>query len=126
MGFSGRLGNALWVCLCLMAFAVGLWTWPAGAEVYRTLPSTPDIAVTGTATATYPVQGGPASWVFIQNDCSDDLYFDLSPKVVADANSYPLRLAQDQQFSGAFHLGAVGVSPASGNSACTFTVQFGR
>ena len=118
-------GNALWVALCVLALFFALVA-SASADVLRTVPSTPDLAVTGTATSSYPVQGGAANWVFIQNDCSDDLYFDLSPKVVADANSYPLRLPQDGQFSGSFHIGAVGVSPAAGNSACTFTVQFGR
>lgn len=114
----------------VLAFGIAtpLAVWAMTAEGFQTVPSTPDIAVTGTGTTHVAVPGGPANYVFVKNDCATALYFDLNPPAVGQSgdNSYPLRLGQNQSFSAEIGVHTLGVSPAAGASACTFTVQFGR
>lgn len=126
-GFSGRKGNAIWLGLCSLGLASALWAWPAKSEqvIYQTVPSTPDIPVTAGATSVWNVPGGRASFVWIKNDCTGDLYFDLNPKANGDV-SHPIRLKTGEEFRGSFNIGAVGVTPGTFTGACTFTVQFGR
>lgn len=114
----------------VLAFGIAtpLAVWAMSAEGFQTVPSTPDIAVTGTGTTHVAVPGGPANYVYVKNDCASTLYFDLNPPAggLGDANSYPLRLAQNQSFSADIGVHTLGVSAGAGASSCTFTVQFGR
>lgn len=106
------------VLICLLA---------GPAMAFQTIGSTRDISVTASATADFPVPGGRANWIWIKNDCSDDLYFDLhGTDRVADAFEYPLRLKQAEAIELEMRVAAIGVSPAAGAGACTFTVIFGR
>ena len=116
----------VWIGAYLVAAPLAVWAMTA--EGFQTVPSTPDIAVTGSATTHVGVPGGPANYVFVKNDCASTLYFDLNPPAggLGDGNSYPLRLGQNQSFSAEIGVHTLGVSPAAGASACTFTVQFGR
>ena len=92
--------------------------------VMQAVPSTPDIAVTASATADFPIQGGRVTWLYLKNDCSDVLYFDL--RGARDANPYPLRLGSAEMFTAEIGVYSVGVSPSAGAGACTFTVIFAR
>ena len=98
------------------------------AQTLQTVPSTPDIAVTATATmeVTFNHIQGPARFVAIKNDCSDTLYFDLRRAPDGNTNNYPLRLGSGESFNIHMNIYTVGASPAAGNSACTFTLILGE
>lgn len=84
-------------------------------------PSTPDISVSATASADIVPGTGPWDWVYLKNDCSTDLYFNLNPRSKS-ATDYPLRLKAGEVFSGFFRLFTLGVSN-DGAAGCTFTLQ---
>ena len=124
-----RLATAvMWIA----AISVAAWFWFGTAratDFLQVIPSTNDLTVTASATARFPIPGKRANWVWIRNDCATDLYFDLNPKVADSsglATEYPIRLAQDQIFSGYLQVASIGVSPASGTVSCTFSLQAGR
>ncbi len=97
-------------------------------ELYQSVPVTPDIAVSAGATLDVALPGVYANWVYIKNDCVGDLYFDLTGASVAGGSKhYPLRLLQNQSFTGSFQVYSIGVSPGNGSaSGCTFTLVPGR
>jgi len=119
--------------LLLGAALAALSVGSAGAqqtfnELYTSIPTTPDIAVTASATTEVFVPGGVATWVAVKNDCSRTLYFDLrgAPNTVT-GRAYGLRLGSLESYSGPFRVHSIGVSPASGDTtACTFTLQLGQ
>lgn len=97
-------------------------------RTYYPVPSTPDISVTASATAVFRwdrVPGTTVDYVYIKNDCSATLWFDLRGGTDAAARRYPIRLGQNQTFEGPFVVHAIGVSPANSGTACTFTLQGG-
>jgi len=107
--------------------AVVLLAFPAGAQVLSPLPSTPDLTISGDSTSVVAVPYGRADWVFIQNNCSDDIAFDLNPRADGSvgATSYPLRLPQDGQFQARVRIHSLGAS-ATVSTACSYTVLFAR
>lgn len=126
-GFSGRRGNVLWLSLCALGLLAAVYSWPANAQVLSPLPSTPDLTISGDSTSVVAVPFGRADWVFIQNNCSNDIAFDLNPRADGDvsATSYPLRLPQDGQFQARIRIHSLGAS-AIASTACTYTVLFAR
>lgn len=96
-------------------------------ELYIPVPSTPDISISNTATTDVSFDFPSVGWIYVRNDCSNDLYFDLmGAPTVSSTTSYPLRLKQNQSFSGPFKVYSLGVSPSSSASSCSFTLQLGR
>lgn len=83
--------------------------------------SSADLAVTATATAMYRIPGGAVRWIFIKNDCAKPLYFNFG-----NLDVYPIKLLQNQSFSGNFRVNSIGVSPDNTGTACTFTAVGGR
>lgn len=92
------------------------------ALVYRTINVTPDMSVSSNSSADFvlPIPGG-ADYIAIKNDCTNTLYFNLSP-TTKDATDYGLRLDAAQSFSGPFKVYTVSASNSS-SAACTFTMQ---
>ena len=113
-----------WLWAAVAAFFV---SGPALAEdtIWQTIPSTPDLAVTQSATATFTLER-PARWVYLKNDCATALYFDLSDKGLDQTGQrrHALRLGQNQDFFAAFSFRSFEVSPGSGTASagCTFTL----
>jgi ABC-type Fe3+-hydroxamate transport system substrate-binding protein len=89
------------------------------------LPSTPNIAIGNTATLAVVVPQGPARYVFVRNDCTQDLIFDLRGARDAAANLFPLRLKTNQEFATNMQVMVVAASAGNAASSCTFTLQFG-
>lgn len=98
--------------------------------LYQSVPVTPDLAVTASATADYAFSGGPIRWISIVNDCASALYFDLRGGKYTGTKpttSFALRLSPGMAYTMPVQMYSLGVSPASGNaSTCTFTVQAGK
>lgn len=93
-----------------------------GAEYLMNMAlSSADLAVTATATANFRIPGGTVRWIFIKNDCAKPLYFNLG-----NLDLYPIKLLQNQSFSGNFRVNSIGVSPDNTGTACTFTAVGGR
>jgi hypothetical protein len=123
--------------LLLLVVTVIFLAATAKSETYFPVPATPDLAVSGSATADFEfdkASGAFVHWIYIQNDCVEDLYFDLGGTKIPSAapgRDYPLLLSgrtatQDSQtFEGPFRLYSLGVSNA-GATACTFTIQAGE
>lgn len=114
------------VPVVLALLAIALSPIPAKAQgaseyVMQMMRSTPDLAVTATATANFTLPGGAIRWIFLKNDCAKPLYFDLD-----GLDRYPLKLLQNQSFSGNFRVNSVRVSPDNTGTACTFTAIGGR
>tara|TARA_Y100000310_G_scaffold309110_1_gene352892 strand:+ start:871 stop:1266 length:396 start_codon:yes stop_codon:yes gene_type:complete len=108
------------------------------AETYLPMPSTPDISITGSATAEYifDLTAGPADWVGIKNDCKFPIWFTLTPGRYPDSRQFNIRLdglvdsaenvsRAGQSFSGAFRTYSIGASGDGANN-CTFTLQLGK
>lgn len=118
--------------LALLALLVGVKTPLAQAynPLYQSVPVTPDLAVTASATAGYAFSGGPIRWISIKNDCASTIYFDLRGNYVGTkpTASYGMRLNSGETFTMPVQLYTLGVSPASGSppAACTFSVQAGK
>lgn len=83
--------------------------------------STPNLAVTASATAEYEFPGGPLRYIYLKNDCGKTLWFDLG-----GLDRYALRLASAQTFEGYFRVNSIKVSPDNTGTACTFTAIGGR
>lgn len=134
------IGTAILFVLGLIA----LLAFPSygRAETYYSMPSTPDISITGTATTEYlfDITGGgsygPADWVGIKNDCNHPIWFSLQPGKSTDAQQFNLKLEgtqsttmdvsrAGQSFSGPFRTYSIAASGDGANN-CTFTLQLGR
>jgi hypothetical protein len=112
----------------LLALAFLFIAGPALAQTATPLfpmASTPNIALSGSASVSVTVPAGPARFVYIKNDCSTDLFFDLRGRRDASANIFPLRLKTNQEFSANMQVFTVAASNPNG-TACTFTLQFGQ
>ncbi|MEK9751622.1 MAG: hypothetical protein VW338_00200 [Rhodospirillaceae bacterium] len=83
--------------------------------------TTPDLAVTASASAAYAIPGGTVRWIYLKNDCAKPLWFDLEGR-----DLYPLKLLQNQAFEGYFRVNSIKVSPDNTGTACTFTAVGGR
>ena len=110
----------------ILAFLLAFLPFAAfGQVLYIPVPSTPDLSVSGTATAEYTVRtkGRNASvrWFSLKNDCSTTLYFAISPNA-RGATDYPLRLGPGEAFTMEGRLHSIGASN-DGSSTCTFTFQ---
>ena len=99
---------------------------------FAPVASTPDIDVG--ASATIDVQlPTTAHWIYLQNNCVEDLYFRFTNRNVVGSETalglgdgYPLRLSStDIAFSAPVIATTVGASN-SGDTACTFTLVMGR
>lgn len=122
--FRNALTLSFWVSVFLVFFAYAASLPALGAEVFHVMPSTPDISVTDNATKSVNLGRG-VRWIYLKNDCAQDMYFDLRGRSQAGGygdGSYPLRLAQDQEFSANISTTTLGVSPGILSSSCTFTV----
>jgi hypothetical protein len=87
--------------------------------------STPNISISGSSSTNVTWDGGPVDYIYIKNDCSSTLYFDL--RLPSQTGSFPLRLAQNQSFEAPFKVKQLGVSTSAGNgTTCTFTLMIGR
>ncbi len=60
------------------------------AHAGQAFSTTPDISISGSATSEVSF-GRKSSWLYVRNDCADDLYFDFKTGLNP---SYPLRLGQ--------------------------------
>lgn len=93
--------------------------------VWRTIPATPDLTVTQSATTDFTVEQ-KANWLYLKNDCATALYFDLSDQGLdrTAQRRHALRLGQNQDFQAAITFRTIEVSPGSGTAAagCTFTL----
>lgn len=91
------------------------------------LSATPDIAVTGSATADIAL-ATPINYIYLKNDCSTALYFDLAGRHhggqgIGTPEHYNLRLGANEEFYGAVRsLVTLAASPASAGGSCTFTL----
>ncbi len=124
-----------WLVYAVLTLGIFLGFSGAAQSQYFTMPVTPDLTVGAGATADYAFGNRSRrylDWIWIRNDCDDDLYFSLDP-LGRTGTEYNLRLngrisgnaSQTQQvFSGAFRVYTLGVSNNSG-ATCTFTVQGG-
>jgi len=110
-----------------LAFAALLLAVPAQAQSLKMQPSTPDMSVTGTATAHFNIIGHlgvAAQWFAIKNDCTQPLYFDLRDQRDGAAVQRGLKLKAGESFSMRAQLNALVASPDSdGGAACTFTLM---
>ena len=96
---------------------------------WTSVPMTPDLSVTASATADFPIPNAPLRWITIKNDCSSPLYFDLRGGrfVGKPATSFGMKLNAGESFTMATQVYSLGASPANANSAtCTFTMQGGK
>ena len=97
-----------------------LWAPFSFAQTLIVQSSTPDISISASTSADFPLPGRPWHWIALKNDCATTLYFDLRTQS-ADAD-FDLRLESNESFSGPFLVYSVAVSN-DGSSACTFTLQ---
>ena len=126
----------------LLAALLSYEPWGAkAADSYIMVPTTPDLSVSGLATASFVIDqiSGVVSWVHIRNDCDTTLYFDLNAAVqftksAATTQIYPIRLAgttsggtsrDTQWFEGPFRMKTLGVSNDT-NNTCTFSLIVGH
>ncbi len=125
MIYLKRIGICSIWTLALMG---AVWAFPAFA--FAPLSSTQDISVTDSGSTTIAIPGRQAGYIFLQNDCSGDVLFDLRGERDATTTSqrWPLRLATDQQFSAEMTLFGAVSATLSGETAgpCTITVIFGN
>ena len=116
-------GMAVSVLLALLVFACG--GGPAYAQnavsPLNTAKTTPNLAVTASATAEYDIPGGPVRFIYLKNDCNKALWFSLSGLEI-----YSLKLATAETFQGYFRVNTIKVSPDNTGTACTFTAIGGR
>ena len=117
--------------------------WSAkAADSYIMVPTTPDLSISGFATADFVIDSisGSVSWVHIRNDCATSLHFDLTgavqgTKSVRATQIYPIRLAgrspfgtatttDTQWFEGPFRMKTLSVSNDT-NNTCTFSLIVG-
>lgn len=105
----------------LMTVLVAVFSFSAHAQ--QAMPSTPDISISGSATADVAFQG-KASYVYVKNDCASDVYFNFGGK--NHGSSHPLRLKQGEVFEGAVVARGMGVSSSTSATACTFTLMLFR
>jgi len=113
----------LMLLLCLVS-------WPAQAQLQR-YPATPDIVIGADASATYVFPGSRngvlnglnqrIDWIWIQNDCANDLAFALDPPNQTDI--FPIRLPQDAWFWAPVTIHSIGASNVGAGTACTFSIQ---
>lgn len=130
-----------------LTFAIvlaALLGWPPGAHAadsYIMVPTTPDLSVSGLATADFIIDSirGRVDWVHIRNDCNTALHFDLTGAVQATKSErttqvYPIRLeglgtgaaTRDTQFfQGPFRMKTLSVSNDT-NNTCAFTLIVGH
>ena len=115
----------------VLIFWILLWTTPSWGQSLITIPGTPDISISTTATAHFQVfpagsRAGPVRWFMLQNDCAEDLQFAFNVGTGSVAGQYVLRLPQDAQFSTFMRLRTFAVSNDSESVSCTFTFIGGR
>jgi len=99
---------------------------PVRAQSFIPVPSTPDLAVTATATADFAwtgVSGGKVDWIYLKNDCAKPIWFGFRGERDGLARQYPLKLLQNQTFSGPLAVYSVGASPDNTGTACTFSMM---
>ena len=99
----------------------GLLAFPAAAQTLYMMPSTPDISVSGNATAEFSfTQRRPVDWIWIKTHCAinQSLYFGL----LRPRTSFPIRLTASQEFKAPIRVVSVGASNPTG-TACTFSIQ---
>ncbi len=112
--------------LLLAAVFGAAFSFAAASETYIPVPSTNDISIGAGASGdfVFPAVSGGVQWIFIKNDCSTDLYFDLrGGKAIGNA-SFSLRLKSTEFFEAPMQIYTVTASN-DGAAACTFTMQGG-
>ncbi|KKL84519.1 hypothetical protein LCGC14_1963850 [marine sediment metagenome] len=104
-----------------------VWISSGRAQTYLPLPSTPDISITGTATAEYifDLVFGRADHIAIKNDCQFPIWFALRPGRNPDAIQFNLLLNSGEAWSGPFRSFSIAASGDGANN-CTFTLQLGK
>lgn len=110
------VANLAVLLICLLPLS-------AFADIMLSVPSTPDIAISGNTTAAITFPKAPLkgiNWLWIKNDCAQPLYFDLTPTTGATGD-YDLRLNQTETFTAQVGIRTLGVQNKSG-VACTFTL----
>ena len=107
--------------ILLLAAFIAAFSLPAQAQMIQ-LPTTPDLAVTASATADFSLKPRQfTDWIYIKNDCAKDLWFDFRGAREGVGRDYPLKLSQNQTFQAFIKLNSLGVSPDNTGTACTFT-----
>lgn len=115
-------GVTVSILLALAVFSCGGPSFAQNAvSPLSVAKSTPNLAVTATATAEYKFTDGALRYIYLKNDCTKTLWFDLN-----GLDLYTLRLASSQSFEGYFRVNSIKVSPDNTGTACTFTAIGGR
>ncbi len=113
----GRIFNlSFWVTVFVALFIYGISL--AHAE-FEPMTSTPDILLGDSSTSDH-VLSHRARWIYLKNDCTQDVYFDLRGR--PQTSNYPLRLKSGESFTARMFLKTVGASPGAGASGCTITI----
>lgn len=126
----------------LLVALLGIPIYAKAAGSYIVVPTTPDLSVSGLATADFIIDNirGRVDWVHIRNDCATSLHFDLNGAVQFTKSErttqvYPIRLegnspvgalatTDTQFFEGPFRLKTLSVSNDT-NNTCTFSLIVG-